>query len=112
MEEARCLGDRLVVVVARDHNVERFKGFLPAQNEQTRRQAVVDSGLADEVLLGEDRGDLLAIVAKVAPDILAIGYDQALPDGLRATFPELEVKVLPAYEPHRHKSSLLRQQAS
>jgi cytidyltransferase-like protein len=93
LETARQLGDRLIVVVARDHNVERFKGFLPEQGE---------------VVLGEENGDLLAIVKTVSPDILAVGYDQKLPEGLRATFPDLIIKMLPAFEPQVFKSSHLR----
>lgn len=108
LRSAKALGDHLVVIVARDQNVFRFKGFFPHQNENERLEAVRASGLADEVILGSEEGDLLSVVKKAAPDILAIGYDQKLPEGLRSTFPDIEIIKLPAVNPQKWKSTRLR----
>jgi FAD synthetase len=108
LRQAAALGDELVVVVARDANVARVKGRLPAHGEEARRQAVAALGIAQQVCLGHPGADLLQIVAEVAPDVIALGYDQAAPPGLSEAWPQDRLVRLTPHEPWRYKSSLLR----
>ncbi len=75
LRKAKELGDVLVVVVARDINVLRFKGVQPIHNESLRRELVSAIRYVDAAILG-DESDLMKTVERVRPDIIALGYDQ------------------------------------
>lgn len=108
LREAKKYGDRLVVVVARDANVEHIKGRRPHENEQIRLQSLLDCGFVDEARLGyEEWGKHLQVLDDVKPDVICLGYDQ------RAHLPEGSWQVIriDAFEPDTYKSSLLRPQS-
>ncbi len=65
----------LVVVVARDSNVRRFKGRDPILPEEERAFLVSCLKPVDRAILG-DPEDPLATVERERPDIVALGYDQ------------------------------------
>jgi len=75
LSEARRLGDRLVVVVARDETARRFKR-RPIVPEHLRLEVVRALKPVDEAMLG-DRDDFYKVVELVRPDIIALGHDQA-----------------------------------
>ncbi len=75
LKKAKELGDVLVVVVARDTNVIKFKGNSPMNNENLRRELVGAIKYVDAAILG-DENDLMKTVQVVRPDIIALGYDQ------------------------------------
>lgn len=74
LERARELGDELVVVIAKDSTVRKQK-HEPITPEEMRRTMVESLKPVDMAVLGTE-GDMYAIVEKVKPDIIAIGYDQ------------------------------------
>ena len=74
LEEARKLGDELVVVVARDSTVRREK-HDPITPEDVRKELVCALKPVDEAFLGKE-GDMFEIVEEIKPDIIALGYDQ------------------------------------
>lgn len=79
LNEARKLGDRLVVIVARDASVRMFKGRLPFLDEKTRLYMVGSLRVVDKALLGRKLSkpsDIYKIFLKCRPDVIAIGYDQ------------------------------------
>lgn len=78
LREARACGDRLVVVVARDEFVERFKAKRPWQTAEERIAVIVREGLADEVVLGDETEESWKVVKKYRPAIIALGYDQTI----------------------------------
>lgn len=83
LTEARKLGDRLVVVVARDETARRIKR-LPIVPEHLRLEMVRCLKPVDEAVLG-DRDDFYRVVEAVKPDIIALGHDQRHdPDKIRA----------------------------
>lgn len=108
LESAKKLGDRLVVIVARDENVFRIKGFFPEYSEKERLQSIRNSGVADEVLLGKRGEDFLKIVSEIAPDLLAVGYDQHIPPHFSECFPQILFCTIPAKNPEKWKSSFYR----
>lgn len=72
---ARSLGDRLVVVLSHDaHN--RKANAVPAR---TRLRWLKSLGVADKVVIGEP-DSFERSLRREKPDILALGYDQRLPD--------------------------------
>ncbi|RLI09407.1 hypothetical protein DRO32_00665 [Candidatus Bathyarchaeota archaeon] len=75
LEEAKRLGDVLVVVVARDETVERLKGRRPLNKEEDRLRLVSALKPVDMALLG-DLEDMFKVVELVKPDVIALGYDQ------------------------------------
>jgi len=72
--EARKLGDRLVVVVARDETARKLKR-QPIVPEHLRLEMVRGLKPVDEAVLG-DRDDFYRVVEAVKPDIIALGHDQ------------------------------------
>ena len=74
LEEARKLGDELVVVVATDKTV-REKKHEPITNEEMRLKMVAALRPVDLAVLGKE-GDMFEIVAELKPDIIALGFDQ------------------------------------
>ena len=83
LTEARKLGDRLVVVVARDETAMKFKR-RPVVPEHLRLEMVQCLKPVDEAVLG-DRDDLYRVVETIRPDVIAIGHDQRHdPEKIRA----------------------------
>ena len=79
IEEAKKLGgknSRLVVIVARDKTVERLKGRRPIIPEDQRRAVVESLKPVDEAILGYEDLSFEETIAKIKPDIIAVGYDQ------------------------------------
>jgi FAD synthetase len=74
LEEAKKLGDELVVVIARDDSVRREK-HAPITPEEHRRHMVEALKPVDRAVLGH-RGDYFRIVEELRPDIFALGFDQ------------------------------------
>ncbi|MHB1435069.1 MAG: adenylyltransferase/cytidyltransferase family protein [Thermoplasmata archaeon] len=74
LEEARRLGDELVVVVARDRTVRRLKGepYLP---EETRRIMVDALKPVDRAVLGSTT-DIYQTVVELRPQVIALGFNQ------------------------------------
>lgn len=110
LRTASTYGDRLIVIVARDTNVERIKKRTPIDTEDVRQKKVAaflsTLGIQEhEARLGyEEWGKHLQVLTDVAPDVICLGYDQhaRIPEGAWS------VVTLDAYKPEIYKSSLLR----
>ena len=79
LNEAKKLGDRLVVVVACDETVRRHK-HEPLMKEDMRAEMVATLKPVDEVVVGHP-DDKFFTVEQVDPDIIALGYDQTHEEG-------------------------------
>ena len=108
--QAAALGDELYVVVARDENVQRIKGHYPDHPEEERKAAIAQLPRVDDVRLGNEGQNFLHVVREIAPNIIALGYDQGPPPGLAEAFPGCEIVVLEPHHPDKFKSSLYRRQ--
>jgi 3,4-dihydroxy 2-butanone 4-phosphate synthase len=75
LEQAKALGDELIIVVARDTTVQNLKRH-PIVNERARREMVASIKWVDTAVLGYE-GDRNRIVHELQPDIIALGYDQS-----------------------------------
>lgn len=108
IEQAKKPGDYLIVVIARDSTVQKVKGKLPRNSEQARLQAIVDTGLADKVILG-NVGDKFKVIADEKPDVIALGYDQKIlvEDLEERVGKNVQIVRLKAFKPEVYKTSLL-----
>ena len=114
-QQARALAPdpHLVVSVACDRNVERIKGFRPRNDEESRRALLAAHPLVDEAIIGDDEG-YLDHIKRVAPDIIALGYDQKgeyvndLEDDLARAGMVTKVVRLKAHQPEEYKTSKLQ----
>jgi cytidyltransferase-like protein len=75
LEQARALGDALIVSVARDSAFERNKNRKPHHNELLRLKLVSAVRAVDAGVLGSET-DIFETVLRLKPDIIALGYDQ------------------------------------
>jgi FAD synthetase len=111
--QARKFGNYLIVVVARDKTICKVKGELPINNEKSRLEKIIQSGLADEAVLGSLR-DKYAVIKKIQPDSICLGYDQIFfVDKLQEKLfsfglKNVKIKRLKAYKANKYKSSKLK----
>jgi FAD synthetase len=79
LREARRLGDRLIVVIARDESVRLFKKSDPVMKQDDRAFLVGSLMMVDKAVIGEPlerTSDVYNIFLKYRPDVIALGYDQ------------------------------------
>ncbi|MEM4389088.1 MAG: adenylyltransferase/cytidyltransferase family protein [Candidatus Micrarchaeia archaeon] len=79
LEQAKKLGDVLVVVIATDATVRRLKKRQPIYPAKARARIVASLKPVDKVVIGSPH-DKFAVVRRVKPDIIAFGYDQPMGD--------------------------------
>lgn len=80
LQEAKKMGGRdarLIVIVARDRTVEARKGKKPIVPEDQRRALIEALKPVDDAILGFEDMDYEAVIDKLNPDIIAVGYDQS-----------------------------------
>lgn len=109
--QARKLGDKLIIIVAKDRNVKKIKGKMPNFSERERlikvNQEIKRS--TDVALLGGLK-DPYTVIRKFKPDIIALGYDQnSFNKGLKNKFPNLKIVRLKPYKKDIYKSSKIKQ---
>jgi len=75
LKEAKGFGDYLIVIVARDENIIRFKGKKPKNNENYRLEQVKKLDFVDEAVLGHS-GNIFEVLEEFKPNIVCLGYDQ------------------------------------
>lgn len=75
LEQAKALGDELYVVVASDNTVRKNK-HEPITPERMRVRIVSALKPVDVAMIGNDSGDMFAILNEVRPDVIVLGFDQ------------------------------------
>ena len=73
LEKSAELGEKLVVVVARDSRVKDRKDIYFDEKERKRMLEALEA--VDKAVLGSE-GDIYSTVRQVDPDVITIGYDQ------------------------------------
>lgn len=76
LTEAKKLGDRLIVIVARDKYIKKVKKNVVIPEEQ-RLYVIKSLRVVDEAILG-DENDIFKPIEKIKPDIIALGKNQAI----------------------------------
>ena len=75
LNEAKALGDVLVVVVATDNTSIKMKKRNPLHTQEQRQELVNSLSMVDLCLIGQE-DDIFKTVNHVRPQIIALGYDQ------------------------------------
>jgi len=113
-QQAKALGDTLLVVVARDSAIQQLKARQPYQSETSRLAAVAQEPGVDEAILGDSDPTRYDLLAAQSFDVLAIGYDQQPDDTaireilIRAGKPDVTIVRLKPFQPEKFKSSYFR----
>ena len=79
LSAASRLGNKLIVIVARDDSVRMLKKREPFLDEDARCTIVNSLKMVDRAVLGnklKKPSDIYNIFKKYRPDVIAIGYDQ------------------------------------
>ena len=108
ISQAQKLGDKLIVTVARDANIERIKGVVPMYDELDRVDEIKDNFPEAEVVLG-DKEDFYKCLNCYKPDVIALGYDQhANEEVIKSHLPDVELIRIKSFNPDKFKSSILK----
>ena len=104
LEQAKKLGDELVVAVAPDEAVIQIKKHSPKFTLERRIKDVTD-------IAGDTTPGKWQIIKNVSPDIIALGYDQndllnTLADFKRTSAKKFEIIKLKPYKPDIMHSSI------
>jgi len=104
LKQAKKLGDYLIVVVSQKDKINLEKSRAPRGSDKDRLQKVDDLKIADEVILGES-GDKYKILERINPDIIALGYDQKIPEPLKNKVKQYKIITLKPFKSAIYKSS-------
>jgi FAD synthetase len=113
LKEAKSYGDHLIVVVARDSNILKFKGKKPKYDENYRLEQVKKLDFVDEAVLGNKKG-ILSVLEEQRPDVICLGYDQKTVDEqkLNEWLEKINLNAIivraKAYKDNIYKSSILK----
>ncbi len=110
LKQAKQYGNYLIVVIARDSNVRKIKGIDANQNEIQRLENVKKVSGVDKVVLGHE-DDFYKVIEENKPHVLCFGYDQNklhVEQELKKRNIKAEIITLPAFQPERYKSTLIR----
>ena len=112
-KKAKKLGKELIVIIARNKTIKKFKNKPPLYDEEQRIQHVKDTNIPDKVILGHKK-DPYKIIREIKPDIIALGYDQdSFTKGLEQelknrNLTNIKITRLKSYKPELYKSSKLK----
>lgn len=110
--QAKKMGNYLIVVIARDRTVAKIKKSKLLNNENSRLKTIKNSDLADKVVLGNLKNKY-QVIKKYQPDIICLGYDQEyFVDNLveklqQYKLDKTKVIRLKSFKPNVYKTSLL-----
>ena len=107
LNDAKKLGDVLVVVVATDKTAIKMKRRKPLHNAKLRQELVSSLTMVDLCIIGDEE-DIFKTVDLVKPQIIVLGYDQAhqekfIIDGCKKI--NLDVRVARLESPRPETSS-------
>jgi len=107
LNDAKKLGDILVVVVATDKTAIKMKKRKPLHTAKLRQELVSSLTMVDLCIVGDEE-DIFKTVNLVKPQIIVLGYDQAhqekfITDGCKKM--NLDVRVIRLESPRPETSS-------
>ena len=110
LNDAKKLGDVLVVVIATDKTAVKMKKRKPLHNAELRRELVSSLTMVDLCIIGDEE-DIFKTVDLVKPQIIALGYDQThqekfITDGCKKINLDVKVARLESPRPETSSSSI------
>lgn len=110
LEQAKGLGNYLIVVIARDETVKKIKGCFPYLDEMARKEIIGGLKIVNKAVCG-DKKDHLKVIVEYKPDAICLGYDQETPknfqEELKGRGATVKIIRLKAYKSKKYKSSIL-----
>ncbi|USN58411.1 MAG: adenylyltransferase/cytidyltransferase family protein [Candidatus Peribacteria bacterium] len=111
LSEAKKYGDRLITIIGTDKNVAKIKGRPPKKSQFERMSKVLQLGLSDGVIIGDEE-DPFKFIGFYQPWVIALGYDQAgfaehLEEYLEHQKLDTQILRIEPYKPEKYKSSLI-----
>ncbi|MCX6799045.1 MAG: FAD synthase [Candidatus Diapherotrites archaeon] len=112
LKKAKSLGDELVVVVARDRNVQSIKGRKASTSEKDRLETVQSLRFVDKAVLGDREMRKWGVIKRFHPVAIALGYDQwasipPLREELEAAGLRPRIVRIGSYNEHKNSASKL-----
>lgn len=113
-QEAKKLGEKLIVVVARDIAIQQEKHRQNYMSEQDRLRVVQQNTHVDTAILGDESPQAYATLKNLDFEIVALGYDQRPSDDetrrILDSIGKQDVKIvrLASFKPEEFKSSFFR----
>ena len=78
LKQAKKQGDYLIVGLNSDSSIKKYKSKdRPIENQEKRRKKLLDTGIADEVIIF-DEPNPIEIIKEIKPDIIIRGHDQKI----------------------------------
>ena len=113
LNEAKKLGDFLVIVIATDKTVMKMKNRKPLHNALARQELVSSLSMVDLCIIGNEE-DIFKTVDLIRPQIIALGYDQIhqekfITDGCRKINLDVSVARLESPRPETSSSSIQKE---
>ena len=107
-QQAKELGDYLIVIVARDKNTSKETTY----SEEERLMEVKKVEIVNEAILG-DLEDKYNVIKEKKPDVLCLGYDQDIKEEkLKEDLAKFnlfsKIVRMKAFQEDKYKSSLFR----
>ncbi len=115
-EQAKQYGDKLIVSVGTDKNVEKIKGKKPLFSQVERLALVDNCKLVDKAVIGAE-DNYFENIASFKPDVICLGYDQwakeeDVKEGLKDVgLTSCKVVRLKPYEEKRAKSTITKRES-
>ncbi|MDI6730569.1 MAG: FAD synthase [Candidatus Altarchaeum sp.] len=81
LTEAKKLGNKLIVIVARDKLIRKKKNIIVP--EEQRLEVIKSLKVVDEAILG-DENDIFKPIEKIKPNIIALGKNQLVDEKILA----------------------------
>ena len=97
----------MIVVVSPTDKIILEKKREPVESDKSRLKKVQELKIADKVILGES-GNSYNLLEQVKPDIIALGYDQKIPETLKNQLKKYKIITLKPFKSNKYKSSLLK----
>ena len=113
LNDAKKLGDILVVVVATDKTAVKMKKREPLHSAELRQELVSSLTMVDLCIIG-DEDDIFKTVDLVKPQIIALGYDQThqekfITDGCKKINLDVTVARLESPRPQTSSSKIQKE---
>lgn len=113
LNDAKKLGDLLVVVVATDKTAIKMKKREPLHSAKLRQELVSSLTMVDLCIIG-DEVDIFRTVDLVKPQIIALGYDQIhqekfITDGCKKINLDVTVARLESPRPETSSSKIQKE---
>ena len=113
LQDAKSIGDQLIVIVIPDTIVIENKGRMPFDPQDKRKKKIEDTNIASAVFI-DSLSEGLRSVKKIKPDVFCFGYDQfseweeKLSDKLREYNPYIKFKRLHEHSNGIHTSNIIK----